>query len=222
MNKVQLSIAGFLLLASTASFAQSGLFFAYKSQGGAETAALNTHLQALESNHDCKRFRQGGTFMADGTNDWESENRFLLLQCEEVVPQAVVQNLYQSLMNRVKNLRIVEGKMESLNHPAKPDTQSEYIYKVSYFKPSGAEARYLDALLLSSEARARPNAYYVDAIMIPRTAQGMNRPSQLAFLYYATTGDAYRKQNKDILQRIEQFNKDHVQAFTYVGAKLIP
>ena len=66
------------------------------------------------------------------------------------------------------------------------------------------------------------NAWLDDAVLTPKTSIGIIRPDELTFLYYPESGqgERFRKNNPGILNKIQAFNKQHVNKYSYLSGVL--
>ncbi len=187
------------------------------------TSKYHQALQTLEQTlmkQNCHLRREGNIADTKGKLDINQPNRFLLLMCDSVLLKS---NTTRALLNPLKNvtnhLVLFEGELtlSETMEPAPVGKDRSYIFKMSYYNNLNPDQRDNDFARIDQLKSQRPNHYKSEASIHVSRAIGITTPDEIAIIYYPQPqqGKQFRKDNPDILQKIGDFNEDHLTQFAY-------
>ena len=174
----------------------------------------------------CNVWRRGAVTVTDGKLDAGSPDRFVLFDCSaSILANAEGRAALKPILSDGKTARAVEGPIVFRNTDEAGDAaqkERDYIFKISSFNNIDPDGRARDLNGVNALASARADVWKVEAVVSVATAIGMDRPDVVTVIYYddPQQGARFRKENKDILKEIGQFNKTHLNEFIYVGGAL--
>ena len=209
-------LAGFVFSVSQAAAAQdSGLLILYNSDNTSANGGLS-RLAAM----DCNVWRTG-KIDPRGPMNIGDVNKFALVDCEtSLLEQEEKRVMLQSAFRKDSSGIVLEG-----NFIRKADTFAEdsvakkrgYLIKISRFNNEIA-TRFSEEDKIDSDAALRPENWKGEARLRIHSAIGMPTPDEVGVIYYDTPEMmvAFRQASPDLVQRIGDFNKRHLQEQKYL------
>jgi len=215
-----LTLAGSLFI-SPVSLAQStGVLGLYQSSTQMTKLSINT-LEKTAHQNGCAIRREGSVIGAQGNYDLDSINGFFLLECEQpVMDGGTKQDIFSRLKNQFNHLKLIEGNINQFGQfgLAQAAGKRAYILKVSDYNNQAPIKRERDLALLGKQSQSLNNHYNVEAFLKVNDAAGMARPDEVVVIYYDSPQQAeqFRAGNPDFMEKIGQFNQDHISQFSYL------
>lgn len=219
------TVAVVLLFAHSAiAGPDNALFIAYKNQNTQSYQQWHKKMNFVFKEHHCQLFRKGLLVGNQGNLQWKDVNQFVVMRCATpVLSQLVTSGHYKSLSKFVDNALMIEGIINIISGEKQvPSGDAEYIIKISHFNNLAPKDRAEDLTAIGQSSKKISSAWTNDAILVPRAAIGIIRPDELTFLYYPQPGqgEEFRKNNPDILKKIQAFNQKHVYQFNYLFGRI--
>jgi len=174
-------------------------------------------------NLGCKINRTGLIAAAQGKIDLPKPNYFVFLGCRNsLLGSSAYRMTLNSLISGGERLAVMEGDL--VNFPnaqrSSPVTGRQYVLKISHYNNKDADKRDSDLEVLTREASQLPDTYVTESFISVHSALGLPTPDEVVVLFYDTpeTGDRFRKNNGNLLNKIKKFNQSHlVDAVYYVS-----
>jgi len=168
----------------------------------------------------CKVRRSGVIGGGQGNIEIDDPNRFVLLACDgSLLESEETRGALNTMFSKGKMLALLEGDLTNMPDAGHDSVLSErqYILKISHYNNRYVDDRDQELNKLNQEASSRPDSYVTESSIDVNHASGMPTPDEIVVLYYDDTkqGDRFRKNNPDILSKISDFNKAHLNDFIY-------
>ncbi len=199
-----------------------GLLGLYQVNDAGRYAEALKELERSLGDRGCAVRREGEIATMDGSLDVAKPNRFLLLECPgSLLKGSAGRVVFEPLQAATSHLMLAEGELDRFGSGFSPTgVGREYIIKVSHYNNRDPEQRDRELTAIQQQVAARPNRYRTEAIVTPSRAMGMTTPDEVVVLYYddPQSGDRFRTDNRDILEKIGVFNKSHLVDFAYFSA----
>lgn len=196
-----------------------GVLVLYKDGGSAQHDGILQQVSSNAEKVNCTVQRQGAIEDTQGGLDIEEPNYFLLVQCEKSLLKNGSSELFSPLSGPVGNLVIAEGPMLQFGKFSRSEAVKDraYIIKLSQYNNVHPSKREADFMTIDKLVDKRVHRYRSEAFIHVTRAQGMVRPDEVVVLYYDTPddGNQFRKNNPDILNKIGQFNDEHLLEYSY-------
>lgn len=232
MDSVKILIAGGKLIcaqllavagaATPALGGEVGLLGLYQVNDAGRYGEARKVLERSLGDRGCAVRREGEIAAMDGSLNVARPNRFLLLECTgSLLKEGATRVVFAPLRAATSHLMLVEGELDRLGSGFSPSgIGREYIIKVSHYNNRDPEQRDRELTAIQQLVAARPNRYRTEAVITPSRAIGMATPDEVVVLHYddPKSGDRFRKDNGDILEKIGAFNKSHLVEFAYFSA----
>ncbi len=203
-----LTLAGSLFI-SPVSLAQStGVLGLYQSSTQMTNSSLNT-LEKTAHQNGCAIRREGSVLGAQGNYDLDSINGFFLLECEKpVMDGSSKQDIFARLKKQLNQLKLMEGNINQFGQfgLAQAAGKRSYILKVSDYNNQTPIKRERDLVLLGTQKQTLNNHYNVEAFLKVNDAY-YDSPQQ---------AEQFRDGNPEFMEKIGQFNQDHISRFSYL------
>ncbi len=222
-NKTLTTLALALLLISNVASAQTtGVMGLFQSSSEALPNTIKK-LESMANAQGCALRREGKILGAQGNYDLKEVNAFFFLECETtLLTKESSQILIGGLEKSAENLMLVEGPVNQFGEFAlsKSGVNKSYIIKLSDYNNLNPKKREIDVNKLGAMAQSRKHHYKTEAFVRITNAHGMKRPDEAVVIYYDTPKDGplFRKNNEDLMEKIGQFNQDHLTQFSYIAA----
>ncbi len=224
LGKKTLSISALalLLITNAASAQTTGVMALFQSTDDAHKATIEK-LEGMAKTQGCALRREGKILGAQGNYDLKEVNAFFFLECETVLLEKEdSQKLIDGLQKSTENLMLVEGPVSQFGEFAlsKSGVNKSYIIKLSDYNNTNPKKRDMDVKSLGEIAQTRNHHYKTEAFVRITNAHGMKRPDEAVVIYYDSPKDGplFRKNNEDLMEKIGQFNQDHLTQFSYIAA----
>ncbi len=224
LGKKTLSISALalLLISNVASAQTTGVMGLFQSPNEGLPSIINK-LEKMAKTQGCALRREGKILGAQGNYDLKEVNGFFFLECESALLQKKSsETLITSLEQTTENLMLVEGPVSQFGEFAlsKSGVNKSYIIKLSDYNNSSPQHRERDVKALGEIAQTRAHHYKTEAFVRITNAHGIARPDEAVVIYYDTPKDGplFRKNNEDLMEKIGQFNQDHLTQFSYIAA----
>jgi len=224
LGKKTLSISALvlLLISNVASAQTIGVMGLFQSSGDAHKATIEK-LEDMAKTQGCAVRREGKILGAQGNYDLKEVNAFFFLECETaLLEKPSTQSLITSLNKATENLMLVEGPVSQFGEFALSSSglNKSYIIKLSDYNNTNPEKRDMDVKSLGKIAQTRNHHYKTEAFVRITNAHGIKRPDEAVVIYYDSPKDGplFRKNNEDLMEKIGQFNQDHLTQFSYIAA----
>ena len=215
---VGLGLVGQALAESQPKNAELGLLVAWTK--GAFDVSWNKESKSILSKCNIKRISTVIQVAGTGPKSLKDISEFRFYRCRKPVLGALYQ--LQSTSELVKQgVFLVEGIYQQPINSAL-QTKGEYIVKISYFNRLDDGLRQKDIKELGRLKKITKNAWSTDGVLIPTASIGINRPEELAMIYYQREGqgEMFRKNNPHVLKQVMDFNMKHTTEFTYFAGRL--
>ena len=215
-----LTLTGSLFI-SPVSLAQStGVLGLYQTSSQMSHSNINT-LEKTAHQSGCAIRREGSVLGAQGNYDLDSINGFFLLECEKpVMDGSSKQDIFARLKKQLNQLKLMEGNINQFGQfgLAQAAGKRSYILKVSDYNNQTPIKRERDLALLGKQKQTLNNHYNVEAFLKVNDAAGMARPDEVVVIYYDSPQQAeqFRAGNPEFMEKIGQFNQDHISRFSYL------
>lgn len=172
------------------------------------------------SERACNVSRQGMIADEAGDINTEQPNRFLILACDgSVISKEEGRSIFNSLSAASENTVILEGALAAFPEDDSGSKLSEraYILKVSHYNNVSPDIRDNDLDVLRNETLKVADRYRRDMFVDVDRAMGMETPDEVALLYYDTPaqGKIFRENNPEIIEKVGNFNKTHLNDYIY-------
>ncbi|MEH6347414.1 MAG: hypothetical protein V7785_20120 [Bermanella sp.] len=219
---LSISTMALLLLSNTASAQTTGVMGLFQSSNSGLPSTISK-LEIMAKTQGCALRREGKILGAQGNYDLKDVNGFFFLECESALLQKEgSEALITSLEQTTENLMLVEGPVSQFGEfsLSKSGVNKSYIIKLSDYNNSSPQHRERDVKALGKIAQTRAHHYKTEAFVRITNAHGMARPDEAVVIYYDTPKDGplFRKNNEDLMEKIGQFNQDHLTQFSYIAA----
>ena len=209
------------LLGSPVTLGQStGVLGVYQSNTQNSNSGLKTLEQTARQN-GCAIRREGQVLGIQGNYDLDSVNGFFLLECEKPVMEgSSKQDIFAQLKKQLNHLKLMEGDINQFGEfgLAKAAGKRDYILKISDYNNQAPIKREQDLALLGKQNQTLNHHYKVEAFLKVNDAAGMARPDEVVVIYYDSPQQAeqFRAENPEFMEKIGQFNQDHISQFSYL------
>ena len=224
LGKKTLSISALalLLISNVASAQTTGVMGLFQSSGDAHKPTIEK-LEGMAKTQGCALRREGKILGSQGNYDLKEVNAFFFLECETaLLEKPSTQSLITSLNKVTENLMLVEGPVSQFGEFALSNSgvNKSYIIKLSDYNNANPKKREIDVNKLGAMAQSRKHHYKTEAFVRITNAHGLKRPDEAVVIYYDTPKDGplFRKNNEDLMEKIGQFNQDHLTQFSYIAA----
>ena len=179
-----------------------------------DRAVKRLHSSVIE--HGCRIRREGELSGTRGSLPLPDLDRFLLLQCETSMHSGRANMEFESLEPHTSEQVLLSGPSIFTDDVSDVSKRS-YVIKLSQFNNKAPVERDQDLASLGTDAASRPHAFRNETVIDVDHTVGIPAPDDVTVLYYRSPEDAkaFRENNKDILSRIGEFNKLHVESFVY-------
>ncbi len=216
------SALALLLISNVASAQTTGVMGLFQSSNEAFPNTIK-NLESLAKTQGCALRREGKVLGAQGNYDLKEVNAFFFLECETtLLTKEGSQILIGGLEKSTENLMLVEGPVSQFGEFALSNSgvNKSYIIKLSDYNNANPKKRDMDVKALGEVAQTRKHHYKTEAFVRITNAHGLERPDEAVVIYYDTPKDGplFRKNNEDLMEKIAQFNQDHLTQFSYIAA----
>ena len=177
----------------------------------------------LANRHKCSIMRNGDILDQKGKSLKIEANQYFIAKCDiTALDKNTLLNWADELKKHVSNVVLLEGNMDIPNILASENKSSErsYIIKISHFNNLNPKQRNVDLKHLGELVSKVAPKYNVESQLHITNTYGMPSPNKITTIYYhsAAEGDNFRSNNRDILEKISNFNNDHIESFVYLFA----
>ncbi len=209
-----------LMVASDALARQIGVIGLYEATKPANISIDMKETGAL----GCQLRRAGMIIDEQGDIGIDQPNIFVFLACDDsILADTAKRHALNGLVSMGKAVAVLEGALVDMPSPSdnKEISNRQYVLKVSHYNNLDTDARERDLDLLTKEAELRPDAYAAESFIAVNRALGMQTPDEVVVLFYDTPeqGDRFRKNNPDVMGKVDNFNKSHLDEHIYYVGK---